>query len=150
MGLGATTPRITLDCNPVRGRRISRLPLTLLAIVSLAACTSSPIEFDNESLSSILSVSDITKVLTPGQDGFIVGLTITATVINTGFITVDVPFLMRWSLLRDGSTFASATQTMDPGFSPGASQVAVLVITFSPVEEMTNFQDAVTFDVLTQ
>ncbi len=75
-------------------------------------------------------------------------MVITSTVINAGFITVDVPFLMRWSLLLDGSVFASTTRQLAAGLSPGDSREVTLTLGFDPIGSVSGLRDAVTFDVL--
>jgi len=127
---------------------LRRLSASVCVFVLALACSSDPVSFDNDSLSGVLSVTNVRKASVPTADGRISGLIVSSTVINAGFITIDVPFLMRWSLLQDGSVFASATQQMSAGLSPGDSRDVTVTLTFDPVDSVSGFRDAVTFDVL--
>ena len=127
---------------------VNSLRKCVVTLVLVASCSSSPLQLDNDSLSSILSVTNVQKSTTSAADGRISGMVIASTVINAGFITVDVPFLMRWSLLRDGSVFASTTQQMAAGLSPGDSRDVTLTLVFDPIESVSGLRDAVTFDIL--
>ena len=133
----------------VRLRFCAALVRSCLIVPGLAvACSSNPLAFDNDSLSSILSVTNVQKSTISAADGRISGMVITSTVINAGFITVDVPFLMRWSLLLDGSVFASTTRQLAAGLSPGDSREVTLTLGFDPIGSVSGLRDAVTFDVL--
>ena len=130
-------------------RIVKRGLLRLLAVL-LVACASGPLGFDNDSLSELISVTNVQKapIADPSDPSRFSGVIVTATIINSGFVTIDVPFLMRWSLLREGAILATATQTMPAGFRPGANRLARLTITFGSLETLSGLQDAVTFDVI--
>ena len=134
----------------VRSTHVLLAAIHIALVTAFAGCSSGPLEFDNDTLSDALSVTDVQKtpIPDPAAPGRVVGLRVAATVINSGFFTIDVPFLMRWSLLRGGSVFASETLNMPAGLSPGDSRRATLTIRFESIESLAGLQDAVTFDVL--
>ena len=128
--------------------RVVALHFCLYAL--LVGCSSSPIALDNDDLSSVLSITNISK--TPITDttnaGLVTGLLIDAEVVNTGFFTIDVPFRMTWSLREGGTNIGTASTSFSAGFSPGASRRVQLRILFSPVATSEGFQDVVTFDII--
>ena len=121
----------------------------LIALVCLSGCTSDQV-LENEDLSSLLSITDVTKTRIPdvGNPELVAGLTVDSTVIHAGFITVNVPFRMTWTIRRDGAVFATATRDFPAGFAPGDSVPVRLTLRFDPVTDLSGTSDAVTFDIL--
>ena len=129
---------------------VSRRLWLSLATMSMLACTSDPLQLDNDSLSALLSISDVrkTRVQDTANPELMSGLIVDATVVHTGFVTVDVPFRMTWSIRRSGVTIASATRDFEAGFSPGRSAPVRLTLRFAPVADLGGTSDVVTFDLL--
>ena len=119
-------------------------------IACLFGCDSDPAQLDTDDLTLLLSISSVTKtrIQDTTNPELISGLIVDTTVINTGFITIDVPFRMTWAIRRDGSVFASATRDFESGFAPGQSEPVRLTLRFDPVATLDGVTDAVTFDLL--
>jgi hypothetical protein len=130
--------------------RVRGAVIVSVIVACLFGCDSDPRQLDTDDLTALLSVSMVTK--TRLQDTtrpeLISGLIVDTTVIHTGFITIDVPFRMTWSIRRDGAVFASATRDFEAGFAPGQSESVRLTLRFDPVATLDGVSDAVTFDLL--
>jgi len=115
----------------------------------LLSCTSDP-TLDNDQLSTLLSLGAVTKTNLPdlGNPDLIAGLVVDTTVIHTGFLTIDLPFRMTWSMRRDGQVVATATRDFPAGFAPGDSVPVRLTLRFTPTSTLSGISDAVTFDLL--
>jgi hypothetical protein len=125
--------------------------LILLSVVWVAAaCSDDSLRLDNNDLSSLLSIFDVTKTVVQDSANpeLVGGLIVETTVIHTGFITINVPFRMTWAIRRDGNTIGSASREFDAGFVPGQSERVRLVLVFAPVNSLVGSTDAVTFDLL--
>jgi hypothetical protein len=122
----------------------------LSVVIVVSACSDDSLRLDNNDLSSLLSIFDVTKtaVQDSGNSELIAGLVVETTVIHTGFVTVNIPFRMTWSIRRDGNTIGSASREFDAGFAPGQSERVRLVLDFAPVTSLVGSTDAVTFDLL--
>ena len=122
----------------------------LSVVIVVSACSNDSLRLDNNDLSSLLSISDVTKTVVQdsGNPELIGGLVVETTVIHTGFVTVNVPFRMTWSIRRDGKTIGSVSREFDAGFAPGQSERVRLVLDFAPVTSLVGSTDAVTFDLL--
>lgn len=131
----------------VKGR--SLIHGIVIALLSVSGCSSDGV-LDNDDLSSLLSISNVTRtrIADTANPALISGLTIDSTVIHTGFVTVRVPFRMTWALRRDGAVLATATRDFGPGFSPGDSIPVRLTLRFGPVSDLVGTTDSVTFDIL--
>lgn len=132
-------------------RSARRIAGTLAAVsVAVLGCSTSGPELDNDRLSTLLSIGAVTKTPTPdGTDpDRVTRLTIDTTVINTGFITIDVPFRMTWSVRRDGAILGTGTRDFDAGFRPGDSVPVRLTVRFEPSTSLGGTADVVTFDIL--
>ncbi|MEE2753509.1 MAG: hypothetical protein VX910_05960 [Candidatus Latescibacterota bacterium] len=124
--------------------------ILVFVVFGTSACSDNSLLLDNNDLSSLLSISDVSKtaVQDSGDPELIAGLVVETTVIHTGFVIVTVPFRMTWSIRRDGNTIGSASREFDAGFSPGQSERVRLVLDFGPVASLVGSTDAVTFDLL--
>lgn len=116
----------------------------------LFECAGDPRQLDNADLSALLSISSVTRtrLQDTANPELISGLIVDTTVINTGFITIDVPFRMTWSIRRGGDVLASATRDFAAGFAPGQSEPVRLTLRFAPIASLDGTSDAVTFDLL--
>jgi hypothetical protein len=124
--------------------------ILVFVVFGTSACSDNSLLLDNNDLSSLLSISDVSKIAVQdsGDPELIAGLVVETTVIHTGFVIINVPFRMTWSIRRDGNTIGSASREFDAGFGPGQSERVRLVLEFAPVASLVGSTDAVTFDLL--
>ena len=122
----------------------------LLILAALVGCSSDPRGLDNDILSSLLSISNVTKkrLQDTSNPDLVSGVIVDSTVIHTGFLTINVPFRMTWTLRLDGIALATATYDFAAGFAPGASASVRVTLRFYPVSDLDNTTDVVTFDLL--
>ena len=130
-------------------KRIHQVAFCFLALAGLVGCSGDPV-LDNDELSTLLSISNVTKtrIQDIANPVLIAGLTVDTTVIHTGFSNVNVPFRMTWTLRRSGTILATAFRDFEAGFRPGASVPVRLTLRFSPIPDLDGTTDAVTFDIL--
>ena len=121
-----------------------------MAVVLLcSSCSSDPV-LDDDRLSSLLSVSSVTKtrIQDSANPELVAGVIVDTSVIHTGFVTIDVPFRLTWMIRREGAGLASATRDFEAGFRPGESLPVRLTLRFDPLPSLDGTSDAVTFDIL--
>ena len=130
--------------------RVRAVIYVSLFATCLFGCDSDSRQFDNDDLSAFLSISSVikTRIQDTTNPDLISGLIVDTTVVNVGFITMDAPFRMTWSIRRDGDVLASATRDFAAGFAPGRREPVRLTLRFAPIVSLEGTSDVVTFDLL--
>jgi hypothetical protein len=117
----------------------------------MCACGSGPSGLDEEDLSNLLAISNVSKsYLSEGGDpGLISGVVVNVDIVNIGAILIDVPFKVTW-VLRDptGDRYAHASQRVDQGLGPGQRLHLTITLRFPPLASLQGYGDAVTFDLI--
>ena len=125
--------------------------VSIVALVVLWSCGPSTVSPDSEDLSALLSIGNLVKlpIQNPNAEGSIIGLEVSVDIINTGVITIDVPFTVTWSLLDgEGRIFGTATNRIDRNLASGDRERVTLSLSFPPTPSLSGFQDAVIFDLV--
>jgi hypothetical protein len=116
----------------------------------LAGCGASPVELDNDQLSDMLSLTNLSKraIRSPVDPAQIIGLGVEFDVVNVAAAPVEPPFTVVWTLRDgDGRTLASATGRVDAGLAPGSSRHVALTLSFAAVASLEGYTDVVTFNL---
>ena len=130
-----------------------RLFAALLLTALLTCCGTDDDELDTAQLSTMLSISNLSKIpiKDPSDPSRISGLSIQVDVINVGYWEIDVPFLMTWSLVDGaGHVLGSASKRVEAGLKAGGRVSVFLTVSFSPISSLEGISDVVTFDPLGQ
>jgi hypothetical protein len=130
-----------------------RLLTALLLTALLTCCGTKDDELDTAQLSSMLSISNLSKipVRDPSDPSRISGVSIQVDVINVGYWEIDVPFLMTWYLVdSEGDPLGSASKRVEAGLKAGGRVSVFLTVSFPPVSSLEGVSDVVTFDPLGQ
>ena len=118
--------------------------------VGLAACGTSPVELDNDQLSEMLSLTNLSKrpIRNPLDATQIIGVGVEVDVVNVAPVPIDVSFALVWSL-RDGEgrTLSSASGRIAAGLAPGSSRHVSLTLSFAAVASLEGYRDVATFDL---
>ncbi len=128
--------------------RVFRLLGLLVAVVG---CGRTPLDWTRDDLSGVLSLTNLSRqpVYNTETPRSVVGLRVQAEVVNTGIVTIDVPFDVTWSLLdAQGKVYASASQRIEDGLLPGERRRVSLVLEFSEIPGLEGYREAATFDLV--
>ena len=128
-----------------------RVVVLLGLLVVVAGCGRTPLEWTREDLSDVLSITNLSRqpVYNAETPPSVIGLRVQADVVNTGIVTIDVPFDVTWSLLNaQGKVYASASQRIEDAVLPGERRRVSLVLEFSAIPGLEGYREAVTFDLV--
>lgn len=117
-----------------------------LTVCLLLGCGGVPISPENEILSDFMSIASVHRDPIHNAAGEIVGVNITAEVINTGPVPIISPFIMTWQLRAANSTEIARTTHRFSRFDAGQAQKIALTLTFAPRSSLSGVQNVVTFD----
>ena len=124
--------------------------ICVLVGMALVACGTNPIGLDNDQLSDMLSLTNLSKrtIRNPLDPTQILGVGIEADVVNVAAVPIEVPFTVVWSL-RDGEgrTLSSASGRIEAGLDPGSSRHISLTLSFAAVSDLDGYGDVVTFNL---
>ena len=125
---------------------------TLLAcLLVCCGCGTGALEWNTDDLSDTLSIGNLVKqpVHDTADPPQIVGLRIQVDVINVGYVPIDVPFTITWSLVdRQGRTYGTASRRFNGSLAAGGSWHVSLSLSFPQTPSLEGFQDVVTFDLV--
>lgn len=127
-----------------------KIPLFLIAM--FWSCGSRSLGPDSEDLSSVLSISNLKKqsIEDSSDPSWIVGLSIEVDVFNRSPLPIVFPFILTWSLQDgEGRVFGSVSRRLEGNLQSGASRHVVLTLHFPATQSLDQFQDVVTFDLVT-
>ena len=117
-----------------------------LIVCLLLGCGGVPISPENEILSDFMSIANVHREPTHNAAGDIVGVNISADVVNTGPVPIISPFIMTWKLrTADSKEIARATHRFSR-FDAGQVQEIALTLAFTPRSSLSDVQNVVTFD----
>ncbi len=93
-----------------------------------------------------MSIANVHREPTHNAAGDIVGVNISADVVNTGPVPIISPFIMTWKLrTADSEEIARATHRFSR-FDAGQVQEIALILAFTPRSSLSDVQNVVTFD----
>ena len=93
-----------------------------------------------------MSIANVHREPVHNADGDIVGVNISADVVNTGPVPIISPFIMTWRLrTADSEEIARATHRFTQ-FDAGQVQKIALTMAFAPRSSLSGVQNVVTFD----
>ncbi len=126
------------------------LVLCWIALLALCfawiGCGGDPISPETEALSDFMSIANVRREAIHNAAGDIVGVDLSAEVVNTGPVPIISPFILTWRLRgSDRGEIARATHWFS-GFGAGEVRGIVLTMTFAPRANLAGVQDVVTFD----
>lgn len=114
--------------------------------VFFAGCGSTPVSPEDDVLSQAMALSGVNRSPVTDGTGAVVGVTISADVINTGPVPITQAFVMTWRLLASGSTLATGTYRFSgQAFESGERRHVALTLHFPARSDLSGIQDAVTF-----
>lgn len=117
----------------------------VVCIVILMGCGGDPVSPEAEALSSFMSIANVSRDPIYNADGDIVGVMLSAEVVNTGPLPVVSPFIMTWRLRANNDEIARGTHRFAE-FGSGQAQRVVLTLSFDARGSLSGVQDVVTFD----
>lgn len=117
-----------------------------LIVCLLLGCGGVPISPENELLSDFMSIANVRREPIHNTDGDIVGVNISADVVNTGPVPIISPFIMTWRLRGPNRAEISRATHRFSRFEAGQVQEIALTMAFAPRPNLSGVQDAVTFD----
>ena len=93
-----------------------------------------------------MSIANVHREPIHNAAGDIVGVNISADVVNTGPIPIISPFIMTWKLRTANSEEIARTTHRFSRFEAGQVQKIALTMEFTPRSNLSNVQNVVTFD----
>lgn len=116
----------------------------------LCGCTTSPLEWNTDDLSDSLSIGNLTRtpVHNTADPPQIVGLRIEADVINVGYVSINVPFTITWSVTDGQDRTYAASKRFNGSLAAGGSWRVLLNLSFPARPSLDEFRDVVTFDLV--
>jgi hypothetical protein len=121
---------------------MKRLSLVLLF---LFGCGGDPVSPEAEALSAVMSLANVSRESVLNAEGDIVGLNLSAEVVNTGAIPIISPIVMTWRLRVSNNEIARTTHRFTD-FGVGQAQRVFLTLPFEARSSLSGVQDVVTFD----
>lgn len=117
-----------------------------LVVCLLLGCGGVPVSPETEILSDFMSIANVRRDPIHNAAGDIVGVNITADVVNTGPVPIISPFIMTWKLrTTDSEEIARVTHRFSR-FDAGQVQKISLTLAFAPRSNLSAVQNVVTFD----
>lgn len=115
-------------------------------IALILGCGNTAVSPDDDALSQVMALSNVSKTPIHQTDGAITGLTISADVINTGPVPIDQPFFMTWRLREGTATLSTATHRFSGTFDRAERRRITLTLNFPARPSLSGIQDVVTFE----
>ncbi|MFT5365706.1 MAG: hypothetical protein ACI8V2_000647 [Candidatus Latescibacterota bacterium] len=122
--------------------------IVLLFVCGVLGCGNGALSPEDEFLSQAMALTNVGKTEVRNGEGEITGLRVSVDVINTAPVPIEAPFVMKWWLrLPNGDLLATTTYrfTGRP-FGVGERQRIQLVLEFPARVDLTDVQDAATFE----
>jgi len=118
----------------------------VLCWIILAGCGGGPISPETQTLSAFMSIANVSRDPVFNPSGEIIGVNLSAEVINTGPIPIGSPFVMTWRLRSANNSEIARVTHRFARFDAGETQRVLLAMTFDARSSLSGVRDAVTFD----
>lgn len=117
-----------------------------LCCLVLLGCGGDPISPETDVLSNFMSIANVRRDPVHNVAGDIIGIDLSAEIINTGPVPIISPVIMTWKLRGPNSEEIARATHRFAKFDAGQAQGIALTMTFAPRENLLGVQDVVTFD----
>lgn len=138
-------PMAEVDNSRNKGLKTCRTWIAML-VAMLLGCGNAAVSPDDDVLSQVMALSNVNKAPITQTDGSIVGLTVSADVINTGPVPIEQAFVMTWRLREGNATLSAATHRFSGIFDRSERRRVVLTLNFPARPNLSGVQDVVTFE----
>ena len=125
--------------------RVMKIMLVGLLFFVLFGCGGDPVSPEAEALSAVMSIANVSREPVLNANGDIVGVNLSAEIVNTGPVPIISPVVMTWRLRVSNDEIARTTHRFT-GFGIAQVQGVALTLTFEARSSLSGVQDVVTFD----